>query len=249
MRRKLVKTARVGTYNGPSCKRYMMSIGFREEDLFHFPYSADPDKISLEPRRIQEGPLRMFFANSLTPRKYILPFCEELIEWCQRNPGHDIEFSIAGNGSEKQPIEQLKCPDNLLLKLVGYLDPDQIKEYHAASDIYAYPTLADEWGLGIEESLGSGMPVISSVFAQATEKLIDVGKNGWTFSPAVPGSLQQAFDQALKTPREELRAMESRCREATKDYSPANSANGLCQAVLYADQLIKSGSISRKNNE
>ena len=49
--------------------------------------------------------------------------------------------------------------------------------------VLVFPTLADEWGLVVNEALAAGVPVLGSLYSQAVEELVRDGENGWTFRP------------------------------------------------------------------
>ena len=49
---------------------------------------------------------------------------------------------------------------DLEIKLTGELDPLALAAHFACADALVYPTLADEWGLVVNEALVAGVPVL-----------------------------------------------------------------------------------------
>ena len=213
------------TWNGPSCRRYLLQQGYREDQLFPFPYTHDLDKVWRGTRVFPDRPGRLFFCGSLSGRKGIVPFCEALVRWCQAHPDRQIRFVIAGEGPCRHEIEQMERPANLSLQLLGNIEADQLRENYGAADIGVFPSLADEWGLVVNESLGSGLPLLSSSLAQATEGLVEDGKNGWVFDPVDRPSMDSALDQALETPGRQLDEMSRHAVQAVRHITPEFAAD------------------------
>lgn len=237
LRKFISKKATVATYNGPSCQRYMKSMGFRDDQLFFFPYSADPQKIYSGKRRMGSGPIKLAYGGALTERKNIVPFCNALVEWCREHPETNVVFSIAGTGPLKSEIECMALPESLRFEFLGHASADQLQTMYETNDLYVYPSLADEWGLGVEEALASGVPTIASKYVQSAETLIRDNQNGWLFDPYDIESMKDSLGRALATPRESLHDMTSSCRRATEGYSPRESAIRLCDAINYSMEL------------
>ena len=65
-----------------------------------------------------------------------------------------------------------------------------------ASGIFVLPTLADEWGLVVNEAMASGLPVLGSVYSQAAHELCGDGIEMAPISPVLihlPCELQIGF--------------------------------------------------------
>jgi glycosyltransferase involved in cell wall biosynthesis len=237
LRKYIVRRVDFATYNGPSCRRYLKRLGLTEEKLFHVPYAADPNRVYRGPIvRATRSAYRIFYSGALSQRKGIVPFYKCLIRWCQSNPHRSVEMAIAGTGSFQLVLEMMSRPPNLKLSMLGHCEADALCECYADADLYVYPTLADEWGLGIEEALASGVPVMASPYSQAAEVLCRDGKNCWLFSPDQPDGMQHALNTALNTDRETLAQMGERGRAATSHICPDYAANKLAQVIQAALQ-------------
>ncbi len=241
LRRYLKKHVDLITYNGPSCQRYLLDRGYAEESLVYFPYQHDPAKVYQGEHTFPELPRRLFFCGSLSERKGIVRFCNALATWCRDNPGRQIELVMGGDGPLRLVIETMTkkaIPDNLALDLLGSIDSDSIRECYGSCDLTVFPTFADEWGMVVNESLGSGLPILSSCRAQATESLVRDGRNGWVFDPVDEQSLRSGLDRALNTPGSELQRMSQAARASVRHLTPEYNAE-LFQQLVQQALLLK----------
>ncbi|MEL7499611.1 MAG: glycosyltransferase family 4 protein [Planctomycetota bacterium] len=220
------------TYNGPSCKRYLKSIGIAEDKLFHVPYCIDDDVVfqgtraSIDPDR----PRRLLYCGSISERKGLLPFTQALQRWLSEQPDCRVEFQVAGSGPLKEQLAQFGS-DQLAINFLGNLDPSGLREAHANADIAVTPTFADEWGLTPIESLASGIPVLGSFYAQSVESVVRDDINGWVFRPDDPASLDLAIERALQMSPADLQRMAKTCRDSVKHISDVATAECFCQVI------------------
>jgi glycosyltransferase involved in cell wall biosynthesis len=164
----------------------------------------------------------LLYVGQFVERKGLLPFLEVLGRWGRANPGRRVEFSLIGSGPLEAAIRGFPLPPSIDLRVLGRLKPPDIAAAHATAGIFVLPTLADEWGLVVNEAMASGLPVLGSLYSQAVEELCENGKTGWTFRPDHPGETERALDAALRTPPAELDVMRSHARQRvahlTADY-------------------------------
>ena len=96
-----------------------------------------------------------------------------------------------------------------------------------------FPTLADEWGLVVNEAMAAGVPVLGSRNSQAVEEMVEDGETGWVFSPERREEIPSALDRALSTPSDQLGAMRDGCRARAR-FTPEAAAGGMLAAVEHA---------------
>jgi glycosyltransferase involved in cell wall biosynthesis len=85
--------------------------------------------------------------------------------------------------------------------------PDALAAVYAASDLLVFPSLADPWGLVVNEAMACGLPVLCSQLAGCADDLIAPGETGWLCDPTDPAGLRDALNHALGDPaRAELGA-------------------------------------------
>lgn len=239
LRKWLAKRATVTTVNGESGRRYLISKGFREPSVHMFPYTHLPGKFETLPldRTRTGSELKLLAIGELSERKGILPFLQQLSLWCQRNLDRIVNFRIIGTGPVEEALRIVPLPDNLALELPGYRDYDQVCSAMKESDLLVFPTLADEWGMVVNESLAAGLPVLGSKFSQAAEDLLKPGENGWLFDPTDILDVQKSLDLVLNSSFASLDSMRARCRNSISERTPEWAASKLIVAIQSAFQM------------
>jgi len=223
------------TFNGPSCRRYLTRIGFRDEQLFHFPYCVDEEKTWRGERGFSQDDHRnLIYCGSINERKNILPFAESLASWLSEQSGkRTVTLSIAGEGELAAKVLELQS-DRLEIRMLGNCDPEQLASAYRDADICAFPSLGDEWGLVPTEAMKSGIPVLGSTLAQSVEETVVDNETGWVFDPRQESSMKNAIGRALSTSSAELQVMGEAARSAVAYISPQFSAQQFCNIVRQA---------------
>ena len=85
----------------------------------------------------------------------------ELVKaWKRINSNY--ELLIIGTGKQKDLIEKYIKENSLdNVRLLGFLNREQIFEYYRASDAFIFPSKEDIYGHVVNEALSQGLPVIS----------------------------------------------------------------------------------------
>lgn len=212
------------TYNGPSCKRYLLELGISPDRLLYFPYAYDQRKIySGQIEHSEDGVMRLMFCGTLDSRKGLPVFLKQLSRWAIANPQRKLELHVCGAGESKN-LKNYDCLPNLKFHWKGHCNNEQLAETYALADLCVFPSLADEWGLVTVESLASGTPLLGSIYAQSVESLVRDGFNGWTFRPDFSDEFYSVLDRALQTDVTTLARMAVSCRESVSHISPSHSA-------------------------
>jgi len=213
------------TYNGPSCRRYLQSLGIDDDQLYHFPYCIDDATVYSGARHLPDTSIRkMLYCGAMSSRKGISQFAQAAANWCKQNPQQTIELSIAGSGELKQQIADL-ASGNFQIKFLGNCDQTQLKSAYQAADLCVFPSLADEWGLVPIEAMASGLPVLGSFFAQSVETHVGEGESGWVFRPEKSSQIEAAISRAMLATPEKLVTMGEAARKSVAEISPATSAD------------------------
>ncbi len=156
----LLRTLDTVTYNGPSCRRYLVSMGVDPAKLSPWDYAADPRKPYAGPLAdVCRGhnELRVLTVGQLSERKGVDRALQQLCDYAQRYPERHISWTLVGNGPLKSMLQDATCPQNLILSLAGHCEPEQLQQHYCHHDAMLFPTLGDEWGLVVDESMMSGV--------------------------------------------------------------------------------------------
>ncbi|MEZ6136849.1 MAG: glycosyltransferase family 4 protein [Pirellulaceae bacterium] len=225
LRRLLLRSADAVTYNGPSCRAYLEGFRVRDERLFHFPYAcSDLFRYVGRLERAEAAARRLLCIGQLTQRKGVVPLLNSLVKYCSARPHRRVEIDFIGTGTEDQALRDVALPDNLHMRLVGHLSQQDIAQAMEHAGILVFPTLADEWGLVVNEALQAGMPVVGSQYAQACTALIHEGENGWLYCPDVDESLFETLDKLYSLDDSQLLAMRQAAQRCVAEITPQNVA-------------------------
>jgi glycosyltransferase involved in cell wall biosynthesis len=206
--------------NGHSGERYVRSLGFSGKPLAYIPHTVDNEYFLGPATRPAGDPVQLFFAGQLVERKGLYPFVVQLGCWCDLHPRRSVVAIVVGDGPELARLKTLSLPDNLRVEFPGTATSDQLPQLYRAADIYIFPTLADEWGVVVNEALIAGLPVLGSCHSQAVEELVADGVNGWVFDPGDERQVFQAIDRALTSDSETLDTMRRAAIDSVKDLTP-----------------------------
>jgi glycosyltransferase involved in cell wall biosynthesis len=234
LRRTLLRRADVVFVPGQSGARYVRRLGADPDRLRVVPgVSPLKDPVPVEVGR--DGGRRLLYAGQLIERKGIVPFVEALGRWGLRHPEERVSLRIVGTGPEATRLERVPLPGNVTVDMAAPLPYERMAEVYRTADVFALPTLADEWGMVVNEAMSIGLPVLGSRHSQAVEELVEEGVNGWTFVPDRPEAVDEALERVLRTPPEQLARMgaaaRGRVRFLTPEYVADEFADGLDMAL------------------
>jgi glycosyltransferase involved in cell wall biosynthesis len=232
VRSKLLRTADAVFVSGESGARYIRRFGVDSSKLFFIPFTTGMGPFLATPVARETGIRhRLIYSGTLTERKGLLPFLTHLSNWALRNPDRRLEFHAVGEGPLRRQIADFRVPRNLEVRLLGHVAYDQLPRVYASGGIFAFPTLADDWGLVVTEAMASGLPVLGSIYSQAVEELVVDGKNGWTFRPDDSDELRTKLDCALRSSAMSLDRMGDLARAAVREITPSAVADQIMDAV------------------
>lgn len=235
VRRRILPHADAVVVNGASGARYMRAYGVPAGKIFVVPQTTSVSQfsaVSLE-RNVDEG-RRLIYVGQLVERKGLTQFLSALSRWCETHPSDDVEFWLVGDGPQRAKLEDAPLPPNLELHFLGNVSYGDLPALYGRAGIFAFPTLADAWGLVVNEAMTAGLPVLGSVYSQAVEDIVEDGRTGWTFRPDCAEEMYAALDRALTTPQNELRRMGMGARRAAEHLTPELAANGIMNAIRFA---------------
>ena len=109
-----------------------------------------------------EGRFRILQVARVAKEKNIL-FSIKILEACDFN----VELDIVGSIYDQDYYQKCKqecsnLPSNIKVNFIGALKPDEIRGLYSKYDVFLSPTLGENYGHAIFESLINGLPVIIS---------------------------------------------------------------------------------------
>lgn len=218
--------------NGESGARYVKRFGVPDDRIFRIGQAPTIESFAAVPLdRLIEKTVRLVAVGRLIERKGLLPFVDILIRWCKDHPDTQLELSCAGEGPLQEIIAGQQLPPNLVLQMLGNVNYADMPRLYTDADMLVFPTLADEWGLVVNEAMAAGLPVLGSLYSQAVEEMVQNGKNGWTFFPDHPTEMEYAISQALSATPSCLAEMRVAARESAQKFTPVSMAERIVQSI------------------
>jgi len=220
LRRALLARADVIFVPGRSGTRYVQAMHARPDRIVIAPFYSTIAELPALSAPSGDGELRLLYVGQLIERKGIVPFAEALGRWGRRHTDRRVALRLVGDGPQAADLARLPLPGNVRVELAGSLPYARMVEAYAKADVFVFPTLADVWGLVVNEAMTAGLPVLGSAYSQAVEELVEDGVSGWRFEPDRPGTLDTALDRVLALDPVERRRMGARAREAVRFLTP-----------------------------
>lgn len=232
MRRFLHNSVDAFLVTGASGARYLRGLGVSETKIFQICYTTDVSKFAAAPlSRKSACERRLLYVGQLIERKGLLPFLDALSQWALANPDRRVEFVLAGDGPLRNRIERSPRPSNLDVSFAGSTQYEGLPRVYADAGIFVLPSLADTWGVVVNEAMAAGLPVVGSIYAQAVSEMVRDGENGWVFRADDPGEMYNAIDRALNIAPEQLQGMRQCARTSALQHTPDRLAGAVENAV------------------
>ncbi len=232
LRKWLIRQADGVMVNGNSGARYLKKLGLAADRVFRIPYTAASQFYENGlPTRPEEVAHRLVFVGRQIEVKGVIPFVSALASWGRKNPGRKVELHFAGSGPLQPAIEAFPVPPNVQITMLGECNWERLTQVYHNSGIFAFPSMADDWGMTVNEAMGSGLPVLGSVYSQGVDEMCIEGETGWRFRTDQPDETEAAIDRALNTPVERLNEMRINAREQVAHLTPEYAADCLTGAI------------------
>jgi glycosyltransferase involved in cell wall biosynthesis len=226
VRERLLAAAEHVLVNGRSGERYVRSFGVSPERITRVPYTTAMEPFLALPLGGGAGarPLRVLFVGSLISRKAPLALLEAARAIA--DPTRRIELTFVGDGPLREELERRTpaATSGLTVRFTGGVDYAALPPLYRAADVLAFPTLADEWGLVVNEALAAGIPVLGSRESQAVEELVTDGENGWILEDSTPVGIACGLERVIDTPPAQRTKMKAAARASTAGLDPSDAA-------------------------
>jgi glycosyltransferase involved in cell wall biosynthesis len=176
--------------------------------------TSDPAAAERTRRRFAAGRRFVLYLGTLEPRKNVetlVGACERL--WARRRARPDLVLAGGSgwkSGTLHRRIARSAYRDKI--HVAGYAPRSLAVELYRAAEVFAYPSLAEGFGLPVAEAMACGVPVVASDI----ESLREVGGDAAIFVP--PGD-------AAAFAREIERALEDdAARDTLREAGPRRAA-------------------------
>jgi glycosyltransferase involved in cell wall biosynthesis len=245
VRRWLLASAAAVIGMGRQAREALEALGVPAERIFDAPNAHDHDAFLAARARIEPETVRRTLAEGLGCRDRIALVAGRLVpvkgvapllaawERLPQKIRDDWTLLFVGSGPLQSMIEEASAgePDGAIVH-IPELPPHELVDYYAASRLLIFASLADTWGLVVNEAFACGLPVLCSRHAGCADDLLRPGENGWLFDPSEPAEFVSALREALCAP--DLERLARGARDTAERFRPEAMAAGFRRAVEHA---------------
>ncbi|MCC5803216.1 glycosyltransferase family 4 protein [Rossellomorea vietnamensis] len=119
----------------------------------------------------------------------------------------NVKILVAGDGKEKNKLEDMVKTQKLPVEFLGHVDPNQMANLYYSADLFVLPSIQDPSPLSPIEASYIGLPMLLStrignfddVFVEKKSK-----NNGWSFDPYNRKALSNILIEISKTNKDKL---------------------------------------------
>ena len=176
-------------------KEKLMAWGINEEDIEVALLTVNIAPYLSEPYTPVLG--RVLYVGSLAERKGLDLLIQALPLIRQK-----FELHIVGDkeGEEKEKLKALLKTKHLDHTVVwrGFLQGEELRKEYQEAAVFVLPTREDCFGLVLVEALASGLPIVSSRYADGAYDVIQEGVNGTIVDPFIPSELAKGIEIYLR---------------------------------------------------
>ncbi len=181
---------------GVSSTEYLNAIGVSSSRILTIQNCATP-RTEMEHRPSSRGPSdrpRFLCVGQLIGRKGIDALFRGLASL--QAEGSFCSLKLLGSGPEKANLQWLASKLGLEdVQFVGDQSPEDVIRSYSDADCVVFPTMADVWGLVVNEAILAGVPVLCSIYAGCVDELVPLE---YRFDPRDPESVKRALRTAFR---------------------------------------------------
>ena len=182
---------------------------------------------------LSRGEIALLYVGRLAPEKN-LAFLLRAVAPVLKN--HAAKLVLVGGGSSMDSLQEgankLGIADKVLFP--GFVEPAQMPDYYAASDIFTFASRTETQGLSIAEALCAGLPAVV-VNAMGAAEAVEPDGDGFLVPPQEArfrdAVTQLVVDETLR------RAMSLRARERAAGFSKERRTGELL--ALYSEVIAE----------
>lgn len=240
---RIVKCCHAALVGGRQQGAYVNQLGMSADRIFHGYDAVDNDHFregadqargkDAELRRELGLPQLYLLASGRFIAKKNLPRLVAAFGDALARTGAQHHLVILGDGIERAQIVNAIRAAGLegRVHVPGFQSYDRLPIYYGLAEAFVHVSLAEQWGLVINEAAAAGLPLIVSSPCGATAELVEEGANGFVVEPTDMASMTGAMAGLMLATADARAAMGERSREIVADWGPDRFADGLFRAA------------------
>ncbi len=226
-------------------REYYRHYGIPEEKIFWMPYAVDNGFFQTEARKagtrreewrrelgLAPGRPVILFLSKLEPRKRPADLLAAYIHLSREAVMAEPPYLLfVGEGEQRQPLEELAREMRLEgVRFLGFKNQTELPAYYDLCDVFVLPSVAEPWGLVVNEAMNAGKAVIVSDQVGCGPDLVRNGENGYTFPCGDIPALAAALQEVLAAPVR-CRLLGQKSREIISQWGFEEDLRGLKKAL------------------
>lgn len=189
------------------------------------------------PRQRADGKLRLLFVGRLVPYKGA-DMCIEALARLDGGIRREIDFTIVGDGSEKENLEKQSRDLGLerTITFTGWVDHSETGRYYNESDLFCFPSVREFGGAVALEAMAAGLPCVVADHGGLGEYVTE--ETGFKIKPISRNDLVEGLAQKITTlfaDRDLLYRMSLKSIERVKEFEWGTKADRLME--IYMDMV------------
>ena len=202
----LIKRAMGFIAYGTKAKQYLVSLGVDPRMVEIAINTVDTEFYAYKSKQLpktqvpHDGKKHLLYVGHLSPRKNVLKLLIAIRHLIQYRT--DLVLDIVGDGEDRKRLEKYVLTNQLtkFVKFHGFKQKNHVALYMAQSDCFLFQTDFDVWGLVLVEAMAAGLPCISSIYAGATQDVIEDGVTGFAMDFSETAKVAEKIDWVLQNP-------------------------------------------------
>lgn len=226
-RKIIIQNCDAAIASSTKAKEKLLSWGMSPEKIFVSLLTVNIDNFSDIQRMPEKG--RILYVGSMIERKGL-----DLLISALKYVKNDFCLHIVGNGTDEEinNIKNLAQESNVLdsIEICGFKQGRDLIEEYQKAQIFVLPTREDCFGLVLLEALCTGVPIISSKYADGAYDIVSERQNGVLVDPFDRVMFSREIDNVFNGVYKLKKANASTLRK----FSFSAVSNGYIKAIAYA---------------
>lgn len=217
---------------------YKDTFGYKDENLFFFPYTFDldiPDLTKYNETRnnalVSGAKIKMFVANNFRERKGYKCLYEAFKIVCSKGLLDKFEITIAGSGEEFEKYSSLIKSLSKDVKFLGWIDSEDYLKLMADTDIFVHASIFEPFSIPPIDAMKRGKLLVASTGVKSTELLLKNGQNGYKFDADDSYGLAEIIETIAMKPEIIYDCGKEGCKDVDSFYNDYVYADTLKKAI------------------
>lgn len=223
---------------GSQNRAFYLANGVPEDRIFSTPYCVQNERFAFADRQPRsQGPFTFLFSGKLIPKKRPMDVLHALKHLVAEVGRDHVQLLIAGDGELRGQCQAFAVEQGLPVRFLGFLNQSRIALAYRESDCMVLPSDNGEtWGLVVNESMASGLPVIVSDQVGCHPDLVADGVTGYTFPCGDSAALAGRMRQMCALPADAFRMGQAACRKVHDGFGYQQVVLGTLQALQHVSK-------------